>query len=89
MRNAFKKLSKSPYLPSADIEKKNIIINFNESISFIYWFSLKTKGFCYLLVKNNFSKIKFVNIIKNVYFADVNYLNDIKIYIALIKLNLV
>ena len=27
--------------------------------------SPKTKGFCYLLEKNKFSKIKFVNIIKN------------------------
>jgi hypothetical protein len=40
--------------------------------------SPKTKGFCYLLEKNKFSKIKFVNIIKNVYLADVNYLNDKK-----------
>ena len=89
MRNAFKKLSKSPYLLSADIEKKILIsILMKAKVSFID-FLLKQKGFCYLLVKNNFSKIKLVNIIKNVYFADVNYLNDIKIYIALIKLNLV
>ena len=40
--------------------------------------SPKTKGFCYLLEKNKFSKDKFINIIKNVYFADVNYLNDKK-----------
>jgi hypothetical protein len=44
--------------------------------------SPKTKGFCYLLEKNKFSKIKFVNIIKNVYFADVNYLNDKKFIIT-------
>ena len=44
--------------------------------------SPKTKGFCYLLEKNKISKDKFVNIIKNVYFADVNYLKDKKFIIT-------
>ena len=48
----------------------------------IVMLSPKTKGFCYLLEKNRFSKDKFVNIIKNVYFADVNYLNDKKFIIT-------
>ena len=48
----------------------------------IVMLSPKTKGFCYLLEKNRFSKDKFVNIIKNVYFTDVNYLNDKKFIIT-------
>ena len=39
--------------------------------------SNKTKGFYYLLEKNGFSK-KFINVIKDVYFNDINYLNDKK-----------
>ena len=39
--------------------------------------SAKTKGFYHLHEKNGFSK-KFNNIIKDVYFTDVNYLNDKK-----------
>ena len=39
--------------------------------------SVKTKGFYHLLEKNAFSK-KFNNIIKDVYFTDVNYLSDKK-----------
>ena len=39
--------------------------------------SLKTQGFHHLLEKNGFSK-KFNNIIKDVYFTDVNYLSDKK-----------
>ena len=39
--------------------------------------SMKTKGFHHLLEKNGFSK-KFNNIIKDVYFTDVNYLSDKK-----------
>ena len=40
--------------------------------------SQKTKGFYHLLEKNKFSKEKFINIIKSVYFTDVNYLNGKK-----------
>ena len=40
--------------------------------------SPKTKGFYHLLEKNKFSKEKFINIIKSVYFTDVNYLNGKK-----------
>ena len=39
--------------------------------------SNKTKGFYYLLEKNGFSQ-KFINVIKDVYFNDINYLNDKK-----------
>ena len=39
--------------------------------------SVKTKGFYHLFEKNGFSK-KFNNVIKDVYFTDVNYLNDKK-----------
>lgn len=40
--------------------------------------SNKTKGFYNLLEKNECSKDKFKNIIKDVYFAETNYLNDKK-----------
>ena len=38
----------------------------------------KTKGFYHLLEKNSVSKDKFNNIINDVYFSDINYLNDKK-----------
>ena len=44
--------------------------------------SPKTKSFCYLLKKNEKSKEKFIEVIKNVYLSDVNYLSDKKFLIC-------
>ena len=42
----------------------------------------KTKGFYHLLEKNKISKDKFNNIINDVYFSEINYLNDKKFMIT-------
>ena len=44
--------------------------------------SPKTKGLCHLLEKNKFSKSKFINIVKSVYFSEENYLSDKKFIIT-------
>ena len=44
--------------------------------------SPKTKGLCHLLEKNKFSKNKFINIVKSVYFSEENYLSDKKFIIT-------
>jgi hypothetical protein len=44
--------------------------------------SPKTKSFCYLLKKNEKSNEKFIEVIKNVYLSDVNYLSDKKFLIC-------
>ena len=44
--------------------------------------SPETKSFCHLLKKNEKSKEKFIEVIKDVYLSDVNYLNDKKFLIC-------
>ena len=44
--------------------------------------SPETKSFCNLLKKNEKSKEKFIEVVKDVYLSDVNYLNDKKFLIC-------
>ena len=44
--------------------------------------SPETKSFCHLLKKNEKSKEKFIEVVKDVYLSDVNYLNDKKFLIC-------
>ena len=44
--------------------------------------SPETKSFCNLLKKNAKSKEKFIEVVKDVYLSDVNYLNDKKFLIC-------
>ena len=73
-RNDSISLEKRKLIIAKILDKVNSKINFEgEKIAL----SMKTKGFHHLLEKNGFSK-KFNNIIKDVYFTDVNYLSDKK-----------